>query len=294
MTQSGDIVRGRGENSLDCIVGPEGNLIKLGLLKPDESVPNVFASIESSPLMLDADAIKKAVTGFANRKRAREIWGDDWIKDQDGIGACQGYASASAVERARWLRGQVDVKLSGDFAYALVNGGRDNGSQLANGLRECQETGYAPESTPGLVRWEYRLSRMPAAAKEAAKRFRGFEGYVATTEAGLYSGLAQGFVGVIAVHVAGQYSRLDRHGISLGPNGPGNHAVCVDDLIYDTQIGGYKIDSPNSWKLSWGDRGRCYYTWDRHLRQTSRNHKIYLLRSASDDHEAENPPELKD
>jgi len=292
MSVVGDIIHNPGDE-LDCIVGPEGSLIKLGLLLPDADSPNVFASIESSPLMMTSEQIVAAVK-MTNRKPAREIWGDDWIKDQDGIGACQGYASASAIERARWMRGLEHVKLSGDYAYALVNGGRDNGSQLANGLRACQESGYAPESTPGLKRWEWRPTRIPAAAHQAAKRYRGFEGYVATTEAGLYSGLAQGFVGVIAVHVAGAYSRLDRHGISMGGNGVGNHAVCVDDLVYDAAFGGLKIDSPNSWKLSWGDRGRCYYTWDRHLRQTSRNHKIYLLRSASDDSQADNPPPIKD
>lgn len=293
MTLPGNIISGK-NGGLDSIVGPEGNLIKLGLLAPDDSSPRVFASIESSPLMLTKEQIMAAVTLFKNRKTAREIFTPDWIKDQDGLGACQGYASAGATERAIVLRGGKHVKLSGDFAYSLVNGGRDNGSQLASGLIACQETGYAPEDTPGLTRWEYRKNRMPAAAFEAAKRFRGFEGYEATTELGLYSGLARGFVGVIAVHVAGNYSRLDKYGISQGGNGPGNHAVCVDDLIWDASYGQFKIDSPGSWKTSWGDNGRCYFTFERHLKQTRNNHKFYLLRSASDDPLSDNPKPIKD
>lgn len=288
----GDIIKGKA-GELDCIVGPEGNKIKLGLLQPTAGSPMVFASIESSKLMLTRDEIIKALEK-EGRDLSREIFGDDWIEDQDGIGACQGYGSASALERAIYLRTGVRVKLSGDFAYSLVNDGRDAGSELARGLAASEEIGYAPKDTPGLVRWEYRKSRMPKAAFEAAGRFRGFEGYTATTEAGLYSGLAQGFVGVLATHVAGKYSQLDKYGISLGGNGPGNHAHCCDDLIYDRKLGDFKLDNANSWKLSWGDRGRVFFTWKRHLMQTCKNHKFYLFRSTSDDPLGDNPPSIKD
>jgi len=241
---------------------------------------------------LTPDEIRRLLSD-SQRKKAREIWGPNRVKDQDGIGACQGYASASAVEKARELSGQPYVELSGDFAYSLVNGGRDRGSLLIDGFRAAQKYGYAPANTPGLVRWEYRRDRMPAAAFTAAKAFRGFEGFTCDTQQQFASAIALGFVGVVAVHVSGNYSRMDSNGISLGGNGVGNHAVCVDDIVWDANLGDFKYDSPNSWKRTWGVEGRAYYTFERHFRETIRRHKFYVFPTASIDSGADNPPPLR-
>ena len=292
MTKPGDIIETKA-GELDETIGPEGNRIKLGLLPPDAtSPPQVFSRVESAMPLLDSDAIKGIVTS-AYRIPSREIWGPAYIKDQDGRGACQGYASASCIEKIRDLGGQDFVPLSGDFAYSLVNGGRDQGSQLINGFRAALEVGYCPEDTPGLVRWEYRKSRMPQSAFEAAKRFRGFEGFICETEQEFASALAYGWIGVVAVHVSGNYNRLDRYGVSRGGNGVGNHAVCVDDIVWDAELGQFKYDSPNSWKTSWGDNGRCYYLFDQHFKRTIQTHKFYVFPSASVDPQGNNPPPLR-
>lgn len=277
---------------LDYIIGPEENRIKLGLLAPTEPEPRLFARVKNTMEMLSKEQIREVVTA-SGRVPSREIWGPEFIKDQDGIGACQGYASAACIEKVRMLGGQKHVELSGDYAYALVNGGRDQGSQLRDGLSAAMNNGYAPANTPGLRRHEYRFSKMPDAAKTAAMRFRGFQGFVAETEQEFATGLAYGFVGVVAVHVAGAYSSLDSHGISRGGNGMGNHAVCVDDIVWDAQIGEFKYDSPNSWKTSWGDSGRCYYTFERHFRKTITVHRFYLFPSAQTDPEGDNPSPIE-
>lgn len=293
MTKAGDVVT-TAAGELDYIVGPEGNQIKLGLLPPDAQSPNnVFATFSNTfALRLSFDEIKKIVSD-TQRRKIREIFGPETVKDQDGRGACQGYASAKCIEECRELMGQEPVKLSGDFAYSLVNGGRDQGSQLVNGFKAASEVGYCPEDTPGLVRWEYRKARMPQAAFEAAKRFRGIEGYICETEQEFATAMALGFIGVVAVHVAGAYSQLDRYGVSRGGNGVGNHAVCCDDIVWDAQLGKFKYDSPNSWKRTWGDNGRCYYTFDQHFRQTIRIHKFYVFPTVTQDSEGKNPPPLR-
>lgn len=222
-----------------------------------------------------------------------EVEGDhSYVAEGIGVHNCQGYASAACVEKARWLSGQDFVALSGDFAYSLVNGGRDRGSQLSEGFMAASRTGYCPEDTPGLVRWEYRKSRMPKAAFDAAARFRGISGYYCDNEQEFATALAYGFVGVVAVHVAGSYSRLDSYGVSRGGNGMGNHAVCVDDLVYDDALGDFKYDSPNSWKRSWGDNGRCFYTFDRHFQRTIKVHKFYVFPTSNQDPEGDNPPSV--
>lgn len=292
MTQPGDVIETKA-GECDEVIGPEGNRIKLGLLPPDAmSPPQLFSRMVARMGLLTLEQIKGVVTS-ETRTPAREIWGPSYVKDQDGRGACQGYASAACVEKIRDLGGQDFIPLSGDFAYSLVNGGRDQGSQLINGFKAAIDYGYCPEDTPGLVRWEYRKSRMPQQTFEAAKRFRGFEGFVCENEQEFASALAHGCIGVVAVHVAGNYSRLDANGVSRGGNGVGNHAVCVDDVVWDARLGKLKYDSPNSWKTNWGDNGRCYYLFDQHFQRTIKTHKFYVFPAASVDPEGNNPPPLR-
>lgn len=263
---------------LDYIVGPDGEQRKLGLNADDRDKASTFKLFADAYPVFDAAEIRKRLE--ARERSARDVYGSDWIKDQDGIGACQGYASASCIERCRFESGQVHVKLSGDFAYSLVNGGVDRGSALSAGMRAATDTGYAPESTPGLRRYEYRKNRMPQAAFEAAKRFKGLEGYRVRSELELASALCQNFYAVVAVHAARNYGSMNQHGISMGPNGRGNHAVCIDEVVYDRQFGGFKFDQPNSWGTRWGDGGRIFLTWDGQLRVTNQNHAFYVFPSA--------------
>jgi hypothetical protein len=263
---------------LDYIVGPDGEQRKLGLTADDREKAATFKVFADEYPVFDANEIRDRLQG--RERSARDVFGSDWIKDQDGIGACQGYASAACVERCRFEAGQVHVKLSGDFAYALVNGGVDRGSALSAGMRAAADVGYAPESTPGLRRHEWRKSRMPQAAFQEAKRFKGLEGYRVRSELELASALVQNFYAVVAVHAARNYGSLDRYGISRGPNGRGNHAVCIDEVVYDAQAGVFKFDQPNSWGTRWGDGGRIFLTWERQLRTTNQYHAFYVFPSA--------------
>jgi hypothetical protein len=292
MSKPGDYIETKA-GECDEVIGPEGNRIKLGLLPPTPaSGPQVFASLSSAIPLLSKDEAKAIITSQF-RKPARQIWGPAYIKNQGVRGACQGYASAAAVERTRDLNGQDFISLSGDFAYSLVNGGRDRGSQLSDGFRAAKEIGYCPEDTPGLVRWEYRKSRMPQAAFEAAKNYKGFEGFVAQTEQELVSGMAHGGIAVVATHVTNSFSRLDRYGVSGGRGGPGNHAECCDDIVWDDELGEFKYDLANSWNTTWGDSGRHYCTFERHFSTTIRVHKFYVFFEASVDPQGNNPPPLR-
>ncbi|MAT51500.1 MAG: hypothetical protein CMK32_09990 [Porticoccaceae bacterium] len=291
MTKVGEIVK-TAPGQLDEIIGPEGNRIKLGLRKPPKELPVTYAPLVGAlPRLLTYDEIK-ARCESVDRRPSRDRWGPDTIKDQDGRGACQGYASAGMAERVRESSGQKRVVLSGDFSYSLANGGRDQGSALSRGFMAATQVGYAPEDTPGLKRWEYRKSHMPQAAFAAASRFKGIDGFYCETQQEFFTALALGMIGVIAVHVAGAFSQLDNYGISQGGNGDGNHAVCADDLVYDRRLGGFKIDSPNSWKRTWGDNGRCYYTFERHLRRTIEVHKFYVFPILTQDPQGDNPPQV--
>lgn len=272
---------------LDYYECSDGCLRKLGLLRDNPEIAKTFKLFSDEYKVLSESEIRKRLSD-SERRPARELFGDSWVKDQDGIGSCQGQASVSCIERVRHQAGQEHVELSGDFAYALVNGGRDAGSALSAGFRAASETGYAPASV--VKKWEWRKSRMSREAFELAKNFKGFEGYRVNSEIELASALAQNFFAVVAVHAMNGYGNMDQYGVSRGRNGRGNHAVCIDDVIYDTRLGGFKFDQPNSWKLSWADRGRIFLTWSRHLSTTNRYHAFYVFPSAITNPDQDNPP----
>jgi hypothetical protein len=76
---------------------------------------------------------------------------------------------------------------------------------------------------------------------------------------------------------------MDERGISRGGNGPGNHAVIVNDVVFDSLTAtSCKFNMQNSHGDTYADRGFIYVTWDRHFRETVRNHAFYAIGSTND------------
>lgn len=238
--------------------------------------------IRSGPILAREQILEMVTDPFW--VKAQDVFGDTWIKDQDGVGACAGYAAASALERARYKRGQPFLELSGDGIYAAVNGGRDQGSGLENNMRWLRDNGIPPASM--VPRHEYRKNKIPNAAYEEGKRFRGFECFALTSEIELASALVCGFSVAIACH-AGNGGRSP-DGLIDWTNGVGNHSVVCDDLRY--RQNSFEFQIANSWGLRWGERGRGWLQWNRHLSNPVRNHMFYAIRSTIDDPKGDNPP----
>lgn len=265
------------------VIHVDGQARKLGLTKA--SMSSVLPRYQASGPMWTLQEIIETITDRFWIP-AVELFGDPWIKDQDGIGACAGYAAASCLERARFKRGQQFVELSGDGAYAAVNDGYDRGSGLEENMVNIRDNGIPPASE--VPRWEYRKSKIPAKAYQEAKRFRGFEMFAIKTELELASALAAGFPCVVAVH-AGNGGRSP-DGLIDWSNGVGNHSVVVDDLRY--RDGKLEFQTANSWGLRWGERGRGWLRWDRHFSNPIRYHMFYAARSTHDDPSGDNPPPI--
>jgi hypothetical protein len=255
---------------------------KLGLT--EESTATVMASYAASGPMFSKQEIDEAITDSFWIKAA-DVFGDVWIKDQNGRGACAGYAAASALERARARRGLTYVELSGDGIYAAVNRGVDQGSGLENNMVWLRDNGIPPAEL--VPRHEYRKSRIPAKAYEEAKRFKGIECYAIRSEIELASALTAGFPVVIACH-AGNGGRSP-DGLIDWTNGVGNHSVVCDDIRLRNGVWEYQI--ANSWGLRWGERGRGWLRWANHLSNPVRHHMFYAIRSTIDDTKGDNPPE---
>lgn len=262
-----------------------GEYRKLGLT--ETSTTSVMAAYESAgPMFTIAEIVEACTDAFW--VKAQDVFGDVWIKDQDGRGACAGYAAASALERARARRGLEYVELSGDGIYAAVNGGRDQGSGLENNMVWLRDNGIPPASE--VPKWEYRKNKIPAKAYEEGKRFKGFECFALRSELELASALVAGFSCVVAAHAGN--GGLSADSLIQWTNGPGNHSICCDDIRYRNKVLQFQI--ANSWTTQWGERGRGWLEWNKHLSNPVRNHMFYAVRSTIDDPKGDNPPEPKE
>jgi len=215
----------------------------------------------------------------------RTIFSSDMIINQGRYGSCNGCAGAMALTRARIRRGLSRVDLSGSYLYSLINGGRDNGSTLDDGMRAIQERGVARAETVPLTKI-YRSQYDTAAADREARRYRAFECYRCATIDELWTALALGWDCVVVVQAGNNFGNLDRNGIAGFSRGRGNHAVSGDGLLW---AGGEIVtDSYNSWGTGFGERGRMLLA-ERHFEQTIDVHSFYAIRSATDSGD-EQPP----
>lgn len=266
----------------DVIETDDGQVYYTGLWLPEER-PRVMARyVDSVFPLLEWDVIKALATDpeyYAGRKR----FGSDYIRNQGSRGSCNGYAGAKATQRAREIRGQERLDLSGEDAYAQINGGRDRGSSLGRGMRALWQTGVAPENM--VPHQEYLEREISSQAKQARKRNRILEPLGVDTYQELCSGLVMGMIGVVAVHASNRWSRIDSNGVCGESHGVGNHSVGVDGVHY---IGGQPVvDMFNSWGTRWGTDGRGYCNWDLHFSRTINNHDFYLIPTTVDDTEDE-------
>ena len=251
---------------------PESKRTKVSLFPKVEATKQEIESVLSDP----------------NRATARELFPAEWIYNQGNIGSCNGCAAAKALERARFKAGMPRVVLSGEYLYSRINDSRDIGSMLDDGMEWLSKYGVAPWKQRHAQK--YRERDFSAEDVRDADRYKGIECYGVDSEMELASGLALGFTAVVAVHATNAFMRLDSKGVVSRSQGPGNHAVIVDDCkIINGEL---HFDMANSWGTNYGDNGRGWLTWKDHLSQPNTNHYFYLIRATSHDSE-DNVPELK-
>jgi hypothetical protein len=232
--------------------------------------------------VLSKDAIAK-ILNEPSRKAGRDRWeAVVWIKNQGRRGSCNAYACASLLEKTRVIRGQQNVKLGPEWLYAQINGGRDRGSLLKDGIQAMERLGV-PRSE--LVPYEsYLRSQQKAEATEDAKRFRILkdEYFGISSEEELATALAMNFMCLVACHVTNAWMKLDSDGVVGATDGVGNHAIHLDDVRISS-TGEYQFDHAGSWGTRYGQSGRGWTTWRRHYKTTVRYHQFVAVRSTIDD-----------
>jgi len=219
----------------------------------------------------------------------RDRWGEDWIYNQGQVGSCNACAAVRALMRVRDAKGLERVDLSAEYVYSMINGGQDRGSMLDDGMDWITAKGTCQQSMVPHQTWQKGKLR-PETHNEAS-RFLGRECYRVDTDLEMASGLALGFVGVIAVHASNAFMQVNNEGIVSSTDGPGNHAVGVDDVRIHN--GEFQYDMFNSWGTNYGTNGRGWVSWARHLRTPSKWHAFYLIRGATDDPQGKQVPAMK-
>lgn len=264
-------------DEIEIIRDETGEERRLGSLMNPEGFVSAYPMFESVYEMWTDEQIRRVITD-PNRVPSRKLFGREWMQNQKTHGSCNGYALGGGLSKARFRRGIQDkLLLSGAFPYSLMNGNRDNGSALSDGLKIIELYGSPPET---LVPWNMIYARQqPANAKAEAAKHKGLICYAAGTLQGLRTGLAKGFVAIVAVHAGGNFQRLNSQGIAGVDSGGGNHAVHVDDLCV---VGGTEVfDMANSWGLGYGTEGRAYLPKES-FSQTFARHTFYLIGSTEE------------
>jgi hypothetical protein len=254
---------------------------RLGLLLPD-TYPARLPNITTAPgfQVWTPDQIAQAIREKPVKKR-QYFTGTEWIMDQGSLGSCNPCAESGALRRTMRLSGRNDVpKLSWEFAYAQLVDGNDVGSMLADAREEGGKLGMPVlnlQKHP--LNRDFRKRDYTQDEYNEALAWRFEKAYAVNSPEELATAVLSGQgAAVVAVHVGNRFTSLDRNGICGVDNGPGNHAVCVDDA--EMINGNLVFDMPNSWGLNFGEAGRGYLTWN-HFVQTRPYHEFYVVLASS-------------
>jgi hypothetical protein len=249
-TYRGPAALSSGEAFVAQLSGEAAHARKMGNIPPPENQSRkVFAAFGSAPNVpiIPRDKWKAVNLGVFLPP----------VHDQDGVGACNAFASITAVEAARNQAGLPYVALSPGFLYGAINGGSDQGSMLEDGLEWMTTRGTVKVSTIGYLDWRRGRSLMGnAAALAEAKSYRVIEAYECNDFDGMASALQQGFFIIEGLMWFNNFVP-DRDGWlpARGAGQAGGHALAGYGLVQRNGLWG--IRTRNSWGSSWGIGGDC-------------------------------------
>jgi hypothetical protein len=155
--------------------------------------------------------------------------------------------------------GQARHLFSPTSIYARINGGRDQGAQVASGLEAIKTYGTCFQEQFGEDK--IYAQQLSAAAAKTATRFRVLEAYKINNWSELGTAITKGFVVVSGIGVGDNFSNLDSNGVAPLPNRViGGH--CLASFGLKKVSGIWVANTRNSWGDRWGKLGNCYLQRD--------------------------------
>lgn len=231
-----------------------------------DGVPRMLANLERPVGLVSAWPVFGTVpqAPMIPRDRWDGLIGDDTgpedqflgpTLDQGEIGECNAAATVSSMERTRNRQGEAEyVALSAADLYKRINGGRDQGSFLEDGLKESMRTGIARADIVPFTDWE---GNYPGALEDR-KNFRVLEAFLCPTFGHCMSAVLSGFDLISGIPWYDTYMRVDSDGWLPQPGGKaGGHAIHgYKPTLRKRQSGKeYGIWHKNSWTNRWGFKG---------------------------------------
>jgi hypothetical protein len=172
------------------------------------------------------------------------------ILDQDGIGACNGFAGVQCLSVCRAMAGLPFVELSGGQLYGQMTQ-IDQGSMLGDSILKLKEVGVAPAYMVRQLDW--KRNKWPADWQTTAKRYRITEAYDAPNFDSLVSAILTGFVVNLGILVGSNFQPAADGWIPPRGGRGGGHAICGCGVAQKGSTWGIEI--ANSWGTTWGDNG---------------------------------------
>jgi len=213
----------------------------------------------------------KTFSEIGPRPKNRDPSNIEPIENQGNQGSCQGHMLSTEVEVLHMIAGGPQVQLSRACAYyrsQAIDGIRgDQGSTLSAGCKVAEEEGLPIESV-----WPYPNSYNPSPPSEYENSVRYKSGGHAPCEGfddaltHLWEG--QGTIGFGILWDGSIDEQVSRNGGLVTQYRPasrsGGHAIAGLGFRED-RPDGTKFPEPvivvfNSWKITWGDKGKFYVT----------------------------------
>ncbi|WP_165251155.1 C1 family peptidase [Paludisphaera soli] len=178
------------------------------------------------------------------------------VDDQDGLGACVGYAGASAYEQAWSMAGLPPTSFDPDFAYACVNGGWDRGAYLEEMIKSLATNGLPPRGS--IPRYTYQMAKIPQAVRDVAKNFVVAKSFLCRTFLEALDACSRGFAISFGITIGTRFTVLDAGGVcgfGIPRGGHAVHGVGVRKIKAGPYKGRWGLDFKNSWRKDYGDQG---------------------------------------
>ena len=231
-----------------------------------------------------AKQVKKIRKDISAEMRAAK-----WLRSQGRRGSCNCFMVRNMWGVLTYRSFGKWIDISPEHLYCRINGGRDAGSMLDDGMVEMTDN--------GCVLWDddwyeqFQANKIPMEmmrhANEQGKQQRFQECYQASRQSveacwqSLCCCLLDGGAVGVAVHVGNSYLNSGK-GIAGFDRGPGNHAIAGSDFELLTDMprswADVAIKSPQSWGADFAD-GNVTTLTIKHIEEPMKYHGLYCARS---------------
>lgn len=178
------------------------------------------------------------------------------IMNQGSTSSCVGHGCASGMELVWKQIGNPKQDFTPYFTYALINGGRDAGAMISNGLMALKKYGACPNGM--LPQGTMYSNQLTQEQINAAARFKLSLAFKCNSYDDICQAINLGFCCPLGIMVGDNFANVDNNGVApLRTSGGGGHCILGVGLKKHASYG-WLIKIQNSWGTNFGIGGYAY------------------------------------